>query len=141
MSISIEKNSAVGRARRKMQRPTKEPLRPWMLGTNDIPPPMDVPWQMWSQSSSPYEQGLIQFEFTPKGLAVRWFGVDEKRYVIEWHELGIIANLPPKLEEDLQHLKEKSEHEGYLWGLAKALERYGDKTQMPPEKPNIVIQG
>lgn len=115
------------------KRPTKEPRRPYLLGTDDIPPPMDVPWQMWSNSSNPYEQGLVQFEFTPKGLQVRWLDIDEQAYVIEWHELAIIAGLPPKLTEEVQHIKEKAENEGYIWGLAKALQRFGKKEEIAAE--------
>jgi hypothetical protein len=112
-----------------------------MLGTDDIPPPMDVPWQMWSQSSNPYEQGLIQFEFTPKGLAVSWWGecpseqvsggIRQAPYVIEWHELANIASLPPKLEEDIQWIKEKAEIEGYKLGMKKAQAEFDERTKSP----------
>lgn len=112
-----------------------------MLGTDDIPPPMDVPWQMWSNSSNPYEQGLVQFEFTPKGLAVNWFGgcPEEKvkgglryaPYVIEWHELANIAELPPRLDEDLQFLKEKAENEGYREGMERSQREFDERTKGP----------
>jgi hypothetical protein len=115
----------------KRQRPTKVPLRPWMLGTDDIPPPMDVPWQMWSKSSNPYEQGLVQFEFTPEGLAVQWWGPHETRYVITWNELGIMAELPPKLAEDVQWIKEQAEMDGFKAGLERAEREFDQRTKGP----------
>jgi hypothetical protein len=44
---------------------------------------------MWSQSSDPHEQGLVQFEFTEEGLGVGWCpdGYLDKD-VIPWHELA-----------------------------------------------------
>lgn len=90
---------------------------------------------MWSQSSSPYEVGLVQFKFTPKGLAVQWWGPHEERYVIEWHELAAMAALPPKLAEEVQSIKENAAIEGRLYGLAEVLARYGNRTEMPAGKP------
>lgn len=103
--------------------------RPWMLGTNDIPPPIRVPWQMWSKSSSPYEQGLVQFEFTDEGLAVGWCpdGYLDKD-VIPWHELAWMAGKEhPDLKREREYLKEESQTEGYRLGLERAVEKLTEK--------------
>lgn len=108
MEIPFDQTPQVKSSRKRVQRPRKEDRRPWLVGTDDIPPPMDVGWQMWSGSSSPYEQGLVKFEFTPKGLAVMWFGINEDRYVIEWHELASLAGNPPRFAEQLEYLREQA---------------------------------
>lgn len=95
-----------------------------MLGTNDIPPPLRVPWQMWSQSSDPHQQGLVQFEFTEEGIGVNWFPdrVTTKD-VIPWYELAWTAGSDhPDLVTECEFLKEKAEQEGYRLGLEKAVE-------------------
>lgn len=115
----------------KKDRPKRTDRRPWLVGTDDIPPPMDVGWQMWSESSNPYEQGLVQFEFTPKGLAVQWFGLEEHRYVIEWHELAIISNSPPKFHEEMTYLREKAEMDGFKEGLERAQKEFDERTMGP----------
>lgn len=97
--------------------------RPWMLGTNDIPPPIRVPWQIWSKSSDPHEQGLIQFEFTEEGLGVGWYpdGYLDKN-VIPWHELAWMAGSEhPDLATERQWIKEESQAEGYRLGLERAV--------------------
>jgi MarR-like DNA-binding transcriptional regulator SgrR of sgrS sRNA len=89
--------------------------RPWLLGTNDIPPPMRVPWQMWSKSSDPHQQGLIQFEFTEEGLSVGWcpHGFIEKD-VIPWAELAWMAGSQhPDLKSEAEWIKEQAQSEGY----------------------------
>ena len=121
----------IGKKTKRTKRLPPEARKPWMVGTNDNPPPLDVPWQMWSNSSSPYEQGLVQFEFTPKGIAVKWCGPDEPKLVVEWHELACMAAWPPKLREELDSLRERAAAEGYMWGLTKALERFGDRYTDP----------
>lgn len=105
----------------------KFPGRPWMLGTDEIPPPLRVPFQMWSRSSDPHQQGLVQFEFTEEGLAARWFGDSDvptatmssmsiplhgPKTIIEWHELAWLAGgLPRDVEAEIEWLKEKAAHE------------------------------
>lgn len=107
----------------------KFPGRPWMLGTDEIPPPMRVPYQMWSRSSDPHQAGLVQFEFTEEGLAVRWFGDSDvptttlgsaiplfyPKNIIEWHELAWLAgNQPRDVEAEIEWIKEKAQHEAAI---------------------------
>src|SRR5277367_2081583 len=98
--------------------------RPWLLGTNDRPPPLRVPWQMWSQSSDPHQQGLIHFEFTEEGLAVGWFpeGIIGEQNVIPWHELAWMSGSEhPDLKTECEFIKEQAEAEGYKHGMQNAL--------------------
>jgi hypothetical protein len=98
--------------------------RPWLLGKNDTPPPMRVPWQMWSQSSNPHQQGLIAFEFTEEGLAVGWYpeGFLEKS-IIPWDELAWMSGqVNPDLKIEAQYLKEQAETDGYKLGKQRAVE-------------------
>ena len=91
--------------------------RPWLLGTDEIPPPLRTPWQMWSKSSDPHQQGLIQFEFTEEGLTVAWFpdGLQEKN-VIPWDELAWASGQnSPDLRRELEFIKEKAQDEGLRW--------------------------
>lgn len=108
-----------------MLKSRKSPYKPFLLGSDDIHPPLDVPWQMWSTSSNPYEQGLVQFEFTPEGLRIGWMYTE--KLVIRWHEMAFIAAHPPRLNEEIQHIREGAERAGYLYGLAKALKQFESK--------------
>jgi hypothetical protein len=108
----------------KRKSASKGATRPWLLGTNDTPPPLRVPWQMWSKSSDPHEQGLVQFEFTEEGLGVGWCpdGYFDKD-VIPWHELAWMAGKEhPYLKREREYLKEQSQTEGYRLGYERAME-------------------
>ena len=114
--------------------------RPWLLGTNDIPPPMRVPWQMWSKSSDPHQQGLIQFEFTEEGLAVGWWpeGVLSKR-VIPWDELAWMAgSTPVNLALEVEHIKEQSQAEGYQLARHQVLHKISEVIAEEPSNPFLV---
>ena len=103
--------------------------RPWMLGTDDNPPPLRVPWQMWSRSSDPHQQGLIAFEFTEEGLAVGWYpdGFLEKD-VISWDELAWMSgNQSLDLKREVEFIKEQAETEGLKLGRQKAVEEISGK--------------
>lgn len=97
--------------------------RPWMLGTSDIPPPLRVPWQMWSNSDDPHEQGLVQFEFTEEGLGIGWYpDAYFSKEVIPWHELAWEAGKEhPDLKREREWLKEQSQTEGYRLGMERAV--------------------
>lgn len=98
--------------------------RPWLLGTDDNPPPLRVPWQMWSKSSDPHQAGLIAFEFTEEGLAVGWFpkGFTDKN-IIPWHELAWMAGQQhPDLKTECEFIKEQAEAEGLSLGRKRAFE-------------------
>jgi len=83
-----------------------------MLGTDEIPPPLRRPWQMWSTSSDPYQNGLIQFEFTEEGLAVGWF--PDAKQLIPWHELAWGAGTKsPDLNGEVEWVREQAQAEGY----------------------------
>jgi hypothetical protein len=99
---------------------TEEARRPVLLGTNEIPPPMDIPWQMWSRSSDPHQQGLIVFEFTPDGLGVCWWEEQSlvngrlSKAVIPWHEMAWMAGQQsPDLKSELDWIKERAQIDGY----------------------------
>lgn len=112
--------------KRKPRKKHKFVGRPWLLGIEDIPPPMDVPFQMWSKSSDPHQQGLIQFEFSPEGISAGWFY--EGKDVIPWHELAWFAGeLHPDIKREIEFLKEKAEVEGFAVGMARALKVWQDK--------------
>lgn len=117
---------------------TTYPGRPWMLGTDEIPPPMRVPFQMWSKSSDPHQGGLIQFEFTDEGLAVKWFGdfdasggvVRDGKSIIEWHELTWVAGQKPlSLTEEIVWIKEQAAHDAYVRVVREWLDRVGSSPQ------------
>lgn len=113
--------------------------RPWLLGTGDIPPPLDVPWQMWSQSSNPYEQGLVCFEFTREGLVVGWW--QEEKVLIAWHELAWMTGQQPRgLQEEVQYIKEFAEAEAYAVGLARALKEWQERVAGKPFLASYVAE-
>ena len=111
--------------------------RPFLLGTNDNPPPLRVPWQMWSKSSDPYQQGLVAFEFTEEGLAVGWFpeGFLSKD-VIPWHELAWMAgNDHPDLKDEVQRIKENAELEGFKHARDRVLDVVQSVIAEEPDNP------
>lgn len=120
-----------------MKRKKLDAGRPWLLGTEDRPPPLRVPWQMWSKSSDPHQQGLIAFEFTEEGLAVAWFpeGFIEKD-VIPWHELAWMAGQQsPDLKKELEWIKETAQAEGYKMAKKIALEKVEAIIAEEPDNP------
>ena len=75
---------------------------------------------MWSQSSSPHEQGLIQFEFASEGLMIAWH--PDTKQLIPWNELAWMSGQPnPNLKTEADFLKEQAQSEGYELGMARAL--------------------
>lgn len=120
--------------RKRRKKDVYSEARPWLLGTDDIPPPMRVPWQMWSKSSDPHQGGLVQFEFTPEGIAVGWYpeGYTDK-HVIPWHELAFLSGSRPRdLQEEIQHIRELAESEDFAVGNMRAVREWRDKTMMKP---------
>jgi hypothetical protein len=112
--------------------------RPWLLGTEDRPPPMRVPWQMWSRSSDPHQQGLIHFEFTEEGLAVGWFpeGIIGDQSVIPWHELAWMAGeKTPDLKKEIEWIKEQAQAEGYQLARGMVLHKVSEVIAEEPSNP------
>jgi len=121
--------------------PPKQDKRPWLLGTDEIPPPIDVPYQMWSKSSNPYEQGMLQFEFVPQGVKVGWWF--EPKQTIEWHELALfIGCLPRDFQDDMQCIREQTYtdalREGFAYGTAKAMDFWKEKALQWPQSEEAV---
>lgn len=122
----VKPNTKSGRKKRN-----RKDDRPWLLGTDEIPPPLDVPWQMWSQSSNPHEGGLIRFEFTREGLIVGY--VNEEKGFIAWHELAwMTGNQPRDLQEEIQYIREFAQAEAFAIGMARALKEWRDKVLGKP---------
>lgn len=104
---------------------------------------------MWSKSSDPHQNGLIQFEFTEEGLAVKWFGnfdtegmtVRDGKGIIEWHELAWVAGQQPlSLKEEIEWIKEQAEAEGAKAGIEIALgvlRDWHDKVTREPISPFV----
>lgn len=114
--------------------------RPFRLGVDEVPPPLRVPWQMWSKSSNPHQQGLIQFEFTEEGLAVGWWPViDNGKEIIPWDELAWMAGQQsPDLKKELEWIKEQAQTEGYKLAGKAMIERVDKIIADEPDNPFLL---
>lgn len=105
----------------------------------EIPvPPKPKTYIVESTSTDPHYCGEIEIRPHVDKVELRWHGC--KDWVeIEWWEIMRVLEWPDKrTTEDIQHLRERAQTEGYMWGLARALERFGKKETIIEEKPQSV---
>lgn len=86
-----------------------------------------------STSSDPHYCGEIEIRPSADKVELRWHGCEDW-VEIEWWEIMRVLEYPDKrTQEDIQHLREAAQTEGYWWGLARALQRFGTKEQLIAE--------